>query len=222
VHDELDPLTPLTPLFFLSYAHAGEGGRAPAAPRAWTRRVSKLFDDLSESVAALVSRPLGSYPGYMDRSIPDGGRWTKELLEAIGTCQVFVALLSPSYFNSHWCSMEWHAFSQRKVTRRSGGGGDHQTAIIPVIFAPFPHEPVPPAVGEIQWFSPNGLPNSDIAAQYEKDGVYGLLQMQLDSGYSGVVWRLAQRIAELHYSHLVEPCTFRQNELRDIFREQKP
>jgi hypothetical protein len=217
VHDELDLLTPL---FFLSYAHPGEHN-GPGPPREPSRAVIKFFDDLSETVAELVPRQAGSYPGYMDRSIPDGGHWTNELLEAVGTCQVFVALLSPSYFVSPWCTMEWCAFSQRTVTRRSGSGPDHQTAIIPVTWVPFPHEPIPAAVGDVQRFSPSGLPDPDIAAQYEKDGAYGLLHMRLEPAYQAVVWRLAQRIVKCRSSHRVEPHTFRQNELRDIFREQK-
>jgi len=216
-HDELDPLTPL---FFLSYAHPGES-RGPGPPREPSRHVIKFFDDLSETVAELVPRQPGSYPGYLDRSIPDGGHWTHELLEAIGTCQVFVALLSPSYFISPWCSMEWYAFSQRKAERRAGTAPDHETGIIPVIWAPFPHEPVPAVVNEIQRFMPHGLPDPRIAAQYEREGVFGLLHMRQEPSYQAVVWRLAQRIAKRRASHRVDPCTFRQSELRDIFREQR-
>jgi hypothetical protein len=220
--DELDPLTPL---FCLSYAHPGEH-LGPGPPREPSRDVIKFFDDLAETVGDLVPRQQGSYPGYMDRSIPEGGHWSHELLAAIGTCQVFVALLSPSYFVSLWCSKEWDAFSQRKSTPRAGSRPDHQTGIIPVIWAPILHERVPPVISDIQRFSPHGLPDPDIAAHYQENGVLGLLRMWQEpayqAAYQAVVWRLAQRIARRRSTHWVETHIFRQSELRDIFQEQRP
>ena len=166
-------------------------------------------------MAQLISRATGSDPGFIDRSILDGERWNEDLLHAIGTCQVFVALLSPPYFASKWCSMEWHAFSHRKVVSRADGSSSNQTAIIPVVWAPFHQPSIPLPVSALQRFSPRGLPDLDITAQYEQEGVFGLLQMQLDVAYQAVIWRLAQRIADLHYTHYVEPREFGVNELQD-------
>jgi hypothetical protein len=203
---------PRAPLFFLSYAHSTQGQQS---------RFIRFFEDLSENVAELVSRSAGSDPGYMDRSMGGGNRWAPELLEAIGTCQVFVALLSAPYFKSTWCSMEWFAFSQRRVIRYSGDGTEHQTAVVPVVWAaPLPHGQAPAVVLDVQLFSPSGLPNADIAGQYQAEGVVGLLQTQVEL-YQAVVWRLAQRIASIYYSYRVEPRVFRQQELRDIFRERE-
>jgi hypothetical protein len=212
---------PRTPLFFFSYAHSGDL-RSTGPAHEPNRQVIKFFDDLSENVAELVSRTAGADPGFLDRSIPGGGKWTEELLHAVGTCQVFVALLSAPYLRSEWCGMEWYAFSQRKVVRSRESASDHQTSIIPVVWAPAPRETFPKAVRDVQRFSPTGLPDPDIAAQYKAEGVYGLLRMQLEVSYQAVVWRLAQRIADLHYSHRVEPRTFERGELRNIFREGGP
>jgi hypothetical protein len=214
-------LDPRAPLFFLSYAHSVEGFQPKGPPQEPNRRVMTFFDDLSENVAELVSRPPGLDPGYMDRSMHGGVRWTNELLRAIGTCHVFVALLSASYFVSTWCSKEWFAFSQRDVVRQSNDGPDHQTAIIPVIWAPLPHDRIPAVVNSVQRFSPSGLVNADITAQYDENGVVGLLRMQQESAYQTVVWRLAQRIATIHYSHRVEPRPLHESELCDIFRERE-
>jgi hypothetical protein len=210
-----------TPLFFLSYAHAVEGYQANGPRQEPNRRVVTFFDDLSENVAELVSRPAGLDPGYMDRSMHGGVRWTSELLRAIGTCQIFVALLSAPYFDSVWCSKEWFAFSQRLVGRQSGDGPDHQTAIIPVIWAPLPQDRIPAVVNSVQRFSPSGLVNAEIIAQYEENGVVGLLRMQQESSYQTVVWRLAQRIAKINYSHRVEPRLLDESDLCDVFREQE-
>jgi TIR domain len=205
---------PRTPLFFLSYAHSLE-----AKGRARNRRFIKFFEDLSENVAELVARPAGSDPGYMDRSIPDGGRWTAELLTAIGTCQIFVALLSSPYFSSEWCAWEWHAFAQRRARSRLPGTS-HQTGIIPVIWAPIRDREIPTAVSAVQRFNPRGVPDTDVAARYRDEGVVGLLQLKDIVAYQAVVWRLAQRIAEVHDTHYVESRTFQVDELRNIFKEQ--
>lgn len=200
---------PQAPLFFLSYAHSGQ--QSLLVP---------FFEDLSENVSQLVNRPVGSDPGYMDRSMVGGNRWAGELLRAIGTCQVFVALLSASYFESTWCSKEWFAFSQRRVVRKSDNGPEQQLALIPVVWAaPLPPDKTPAVVADVQRFSPNAVPNMDISRRYEADGVFGLLKTQVDL-YETVVWRLAQRISDIYYRYYVEPRVLEEHELRDIFREQ--
>ena len=206
------------PLFFLSYAHSSSGD-SNAAPRERNRQVLKFFNDLSENVAWLVSRSPGSDPGFMDRSIGYGSRWTPELLQVIGTCQVFIALLSDPYIKSSWCGKEWYAFSQRKVIAQREV--EHQSAIIPVIWAPFPDELTPAAIHDVQRFSPSGLAHVDIVAKYEQNGILGLMQMR-NASYRGIVWRLAQCVAGFHYSHRVEPRTLGPDELHDIFQEYRP
>ena len=211
VPDEIDPRTPL---FFLSYAHAGEGLRRPSDRNAW---FADFFDELSENVGQLIGRRTGSDPGYMDQSIPDGDHWTDRLLQAVGTCQVFVALLSEPYITSPWCGMEWHAFSQRTVIPRPGGA-DGQTAIIPVIWAPFDRNGAPRAVRAVQWFSPDGLPN--ITAEYRQHGIFGLMRMESPASHQAI-WRLALAISGILRSCWVAPHVFNRNELRDIFREER-
>jgi hypothetical protein len=203
---------PWAPLFFLSYAHSGRGQQLSFA---------RFFDDLSENVAQLISRPAGADPGYMDRSMADGSRRVGELLRAIGTCRVFVALLSASYFQSTWCGMEWFAFSQRPgVARYAGNGLEQQSAVIPVVWAaPLPPDQTPTVVTEVQRFLPSDVPNIDISSKYQAEGIFGLLKTQVDL-YDAVVWKLAQRITDIYYSYQVEPRVLRRHELRDIFREQ--
>jgi hypothetical protein len=214
---EIVELFPPPPLFFLSYARSDT--HDPNTPRRdRDRHVIKFFNDLSENVAYLVSRSAGSDPGFMDRSIRYGSRWTGQLLEAIGTCKVFVALLSGPYTASEWCGMEWYGFSQRQVISKRAM--NHQSAIIPVIWAPFPEELVPPEILLIQRFSPVGLPDVNVVAEYEEDGVLGLIKTG-NASYDGVVWRLARSIADFCYTHDVEPLTFQSEELRDAFRMHK-
>ena len=156
----------------------------------------------------------------MDRSVAGGTRWTGELLDALGTCQVFVALLSVPYLTSTWCGMEWHAFGQRRVIRSTGNSTPYQSAIIPVIWAPVPEKRIPAAVSAVQRFSPTGPPNVNIITQYEQNGIFGLLKQNQGDAYQAVVWSLALQIADIHYTYQVEPMKFHPADLRNLFREQ--
>jgi TIR domain len=202
------------PLFFFSYAHAGQPSPL----------VVEFFNDLSVDVAELVGMPAGSDPGFMDQSMVGGATWGEELLNAVGTCQVFIALLSGPYVASSWCGKEWSAFSKRKVISRSGDDATFRTGMIPVIWTtPMPDENrLPLPVTRVQRFSPRELNGENIRGPYEANGVYGLLRQNLLEQYRWVVWRLAQSIAEFHFAYRVEPLVLREHDLGDIFRERQP
>jgi hypothetical protein len=201
---------PRAPLFFFSYAH--NDGRARNGPNS---AVGRFFQDLSENVAEMAGSPAGADPGFMDRSMPGGTRWTPELLHAVGTCQVFIALLSAPYLESDWCAMEWDAFSRRTVLA-SEAGPTHETCIIPVLWAPVRDWQFPPVVRKVQRFSPEGLRDADIV-QYRRNGIFGLLQLGRKTPYRTVVFQLAYRVAEVYYTHQVEPRVFGQRQLRNVF-----
>lgn len=214
---------PDAPLFFLSYAHAAEHRKTPAAPREANVKVQQFFLDLSEHVSELVGRPAGADPGFMDSTMGGGQRWSTELLDAAGRCQVFVPLISPSLLGSAWCGMEWDAFSRRQIVKHRAGSADHETGIVPVTWSPpDPNLPLPKVIREIQRFTPAKLPDPGIAAQYQREGVYGLLAMRMEAAYQAVVWRLAQHIVSIHHRQWVEPLIPRgPHELRNVFEEQE-
>jgi hypothetical protein len=201
------------PLFFLSYAHAGQP----------SPHVVEFFNDLSVDVAELVGMPTGSDPGFLDQSMAGGTRWSPELLNAVGTCQVFIALLSGAYVRSPWCAKEWDAFSRRRVVNRNGDEATFRTGMIPIIWTtPMPDEQVLPLpVTQVQRFAPRELHGEDIrgayGGTYEANGVYGLLRQDLVAPYRWFVLRLAQSIAGFHFSHRVEPLVLREDQLDNIF-----
>lgn len=191
---------PFAPLFFVSYAVIKPPLRATGGRREANTNALRLFTELSIHVNALVSRPAGADPGFINRNMRGGERWTPELLEAVGTCQVFVALLSPAYLDSEWCAMEWDLFAGRTIARRDGRA-THETCILPVSWAPA--DSCEPPNG-LQWFSPEGTPDENVVPSYHQEGLYGLLSMK-DDASDVVIWKLAQRIVELTRSHWVEP-----------------
>lgn len=196
------------PVFFLSYAHTGGN-----------RSVERFFADLSRDVAELVDLRTGAEPGFMDRrSIRGGDIWTGDLLDAVGTCRVFVALLSTPYMSSRWCGMEWYAFAQRYV-EAEGGGSAHGTGILPVTWAPWPDgHPVPSAVDRIQRFAPDELPDSTIADLYREHGLLGLSRIDANA-YESVVWLLARAVANIAYHLSIKPLVLRRESLHNIFQE---
>ncbi|MDW5328216.1 MULTISPECIES: TIR-like protein FxsC [unclassified Plantactinospora] len=191
---------PLAPLFFVSYAVIKPPRRTPGGRREANTNALRLFSELSIHVNALVSRPTGADPGYIDRNMRGGERWTPDLLEAVGTCQVFVALLSPAYLDSEWCAREWNLFASRTVVRRDGRPSN-ETCILPVSWTPADSCEPP---NYVQRFSPDGTPDEDLVPTYHQEGLYGLLSMK-DPASDVVLWKLAQRIVELSRSHWVEP-----------------
>lgn len=201
---EVEPdLQANAPLFFLSYARGTPLRRVPIPQHDPNLRVKQLFTDLSGHINHLVYRETGADPGFMDLAMAGGEQWRSELLRAVGTCQVFVALLSPGYMKSEYCAVEWNAFAERTIRRRDDAPDYHETSIIPVVWIPSRSDTTPAAVNKIQRFAPKRLPDADLAQQYTEDGLYGLLSLGAD-GTDGIILRLAQHIVELAYNNRVE------------------
>jgi hypothetical protein len=154
----------------------------------------------------------------MDLEVRGGMGWTDELLEAVGTCQVLIALLSPRFLASEWCGKEWSAFSQRQVRALEASQGPERGCIVPVLWTP----PVPdlsrfgPA-SEIQVFSPDSTPDPALPDRYRNNGIYGLLRTGQVDSYQIIVWQLALFIAKLYHNQLAEVRTFRTEELQSAF-----
>lgn len=195
------------PLFFLSYARAKDAGSGVRTPTTPNPEVSDFYSDVLNQLRQLTPHQAGERLGFIDLNVETGRTWEPALLHALGTCRVFLALLSPPYLNgSEWCAMEWDLFSGRRVVEKVGdevrtveGAG-----ILPVLWTPIPHR-LPPRVEAVQWFIPAGLP-PDYVALYLEEGVLGLLSLNHDA-YKAVVWKVAReidRIARLHQPQPVD------------------
>jgi hypothetical protein len=203
-------------VFFLSHAHHATRERigVPLEPTRW---VDKFFDGLSETVAELVGPGAGADVGFMDRSLQSGDIWSDEWLWAVGTCQVCIALLSPSYLGRKWCAMEWSAFAQRRVIRRSDHKVVSRKPIIPVKWTPIRvGYRFPAAIMKVQHFRSTGLPDPTYGSLYESEGIEGLMRIG-SPAYETTVWKLAKAVSTFCETYWVEPQTFRQADLRNIF-----
>jgi TIR domain len=196
------------PLFFMSYAHPPFREHQGSL-----QQVTEFFHELRELVIEHAGLRAGEDPGFMDTTIAGGRQWNRELRTAVGTCGVFVALLSPHYFASKWCGKEWNAFARRPVV----GAATSETAMLPVIWMPWRGAKVPSAIEPVQRFMPDRA-GSEIAGRYRQDGVRGMIFMG-DSGYQTVLWQLATRIADIVDTHEVGTLILEPDELISAFGE---
>lgn len=209
------------PVFFVSYARSHPIGRS--SPRYDVNPfVSRLFTDLTFTVAELLPTLPGEQIGFMDTTMGGGEDWRRSLLYAAGTCQVFLALISPKYFSgSPWCAMEWDLFSQRSIVslRRDGAT---QPAIVPVQWAPVVGR-VPKPISAVQRFSPRLPDDPQFGPPYRDGGIFGLLRREKGEAYLSIVWELALLIQRLHHDQRVEPKVVTTNKgLRRSFWRRRP
>ena len=205
-----DPHTP----FFISYAHTGPESDEMA---------KRFYHLLRGHIQTLVHVPVGTALGFFDQDgIDPAVLWDKELAQALGTCQVLVALLCPPYLNREWCGKEWHAFTMRKADRLPGADGSpNLSPILAVRWAPIPFA-LPEEVGRPQFFTPaNTNKQPDLAKSYEEDGVYRLLEDD-EVAARTIIWQLAKRIQKMYYSQRLRPRAFNQDDLRNVFESGEP
>jgi hypothetical protein len=198
-----------SPLFFVSYASTAKT----------SQYVGSFFRELSDHVCELVGRSPGDDSGFLAQRLPGGREWAPELIHAVNTCQVFVPLISSSLINSDWCGREWDAFARRLVTKRLTGRPDQETAIVPVTWSRTVAEHEPNVVQKIQRFEPpldEGDPT--LSQRYRDNGVYGFRAMGRDNDWQVVIWRLAERIADVYWHYKVEPGNVNDpDELTNVF-----
>jgi TIR domain-containing protein len=205
----LSEIDPRAPVFFLSYSRGQNSEIVPY--------VVKLFDDLVGWLSVLVARRPGEDYGFIDKSMRGGEVWESQLADAVGKCQVFVALIGVPYFNSVWCGREWYAFTRRTVTKRRDTTRI-SSAIVPVIWAPDLSGVRHAEVEKVQRFSPGPAYES----LYLERGIFGLMRSRRTDEYEEIVWRLANWIAETFYTFRVDPLVVEARDLRNPFHEGQP
>jgi hypothetical protein len=189
------------PVFFLSYARPKRTKARETPLSEPIEKFSVLYRDLTSNVTDLVASHTGQDPGFMDTELEGGTRWRQELLTNLGTCQVFVPLLTASYIRtSAWCAMEWDLYTRRKA--RAPDGRPLDAPVLPVFWAPIT-SPLPPEIAEVQLFTAPGLPER-VRELYRAEGIVGLYRVERGA-YDAVVWSLAKEISRLYHSSIVEP-----------------
>jgi len=201
--------------FFISYAHTGPESDEMAR---------RFYNQLRAHMQILVHVPVGTALGFFDQDgIDPAVLWDEELADALGTCQVLVALLCIPYLNREWCAKEWHAFTLRKGEPTPGAGASpNLSPILPVRWAPIPFA-LPEAVGRPQFFTPtNTRQQPDLVKLYEEEGVFRLLQAGDEDASGTIIWQLAKRIQGMYYSQRLQSKKFMRDDLRNVFEGGVP
>ena len=169
----------MRPHFFLSYARVDDQD-------VYVRR---FYKDLCRALVELAEPDQEIPTGFLDNAaLRIGHEWPEHLAEALATCRTMVALYSPGYFRSVWCSREAGVVMARatlyhKRTRLSS------SALIPVLWDPVR---VPDEVSHIQYLS------DDLGAWYRDAGLRRLLQQDpTGPDYLNAVRVIAGRVAEV-------------------------
>ncbi|HEY0531304.1 MAG TPA: TIR-like protein FxsC [Actinoplanes sp.] len=213
---EFENEDPAAPIFFLSYWRP-KPAQGVGPPREATRFVTRFFDDLTADVNDLIGSVPGRDPGFLDVAGDGGVLWRRRLLHAVGTCHVFICLLSAPYLHqSEWCAREWDLFARRSVKPRVSDADPAESAIVPVLWTPLTGD-VPEVVADVNYFVPARLPPDDRAA-YRAEGMLGLLKTGQENVYQAIVWRLAQHVERIRRTYRVEPLYLQsEDDLRTTF-----
>jgi len=79
--------------------------------------VMSLSEQLQNTFKQMTGRQLKIFVDI--HSIDTAQIWEKRIRNSLENSSLLVAVLSPSYFTSEWCSWEWDHFSERERTQRS-------------------------------------------------------------------------------------------------------
>jgi FxsC-like protein len=169
--------------FFLSYAHTAPLEGVERAPTDYW--VSKLFEDLSAAVRAVVPGGSNRRVGFFDGLLPAGGDWKARITRELGAAEVFVPLFSPRYFAMSWPGQEWTCFASRLAGRPAEQARRH---IVPILWMPLSRgQRVPGGI------DPNGIAAE--GSEYAKNGLRALKSLAIyQEDYRAVVAGLAREI----------------------------
>ena len=162
--------------------------------------LERFYKDLRRETRSLVGCALKD-AGYMDRrDIEVGADWAGELIDVLSTCNVMVAVYSPTYFNRPNCGKEWAVMAQRIERSRRELGGDLPN-LVPVNWVSVPE--IPEQAMKPQWW------DARFGSEYEQEGLRWIAKRmnkdELERRYEDIVTVLATRIRDL----VIAPYGFR-------------
>jgi FxsC-like protein len=171
--------------FFLSYARSNNDAY-----------LIKFFDELSEQVRLLRGLPKDHAVAFIDqREEQHGDDWDAEIVEALQTSKVLIAMVSPGYFKGASAVREWALFDVR--CRAAAPPGKTLPLVKPVIWIPLKDDDMPPGLKERHYSA--GDPD---AVQNKRGMRYVLRQLQEHGDeYVDLVEALAREIIDAADAH---------------------
>ncbi len=193
--------------FFLSYARLPpvppvRNADLADPPDEWVR---EFFADLSAAVGRqAAARPLQG-PGFLGTADSTGRHWRSGIVEALGSVEVFIPLLSPDYYRRSWPRKEWSSFLQRLQDARVP---DPMRRFAPVLWVPLPAGAAAPELAAAL-----SLADDASLEPYARYGLAALLRQTAYRGcYEQVVGELATRVVAIAEKAPLGPSVVRLHE----------
>jgi FxsC-like protein len=138
--------------------------------------------------------PPDAVVGFLDVHIEVGTPWSRALMQALGQCQTFVALVSPRYLLSEPCGREWTVFAERLEQ----SGMQDLPALLPLMWLP------PLQLPEV--VSARQYRNHNMPEAYDRTGLRQIIRLQrYRDDYLEMVNHLARQIVSIAVSRAVPP-----------------
>ncbi|WP_341719217.1 TIR-like protein FxsC [Micromonospora sp. FIMYZ51] len=184
--------------FFLSYARGDEDAL-----------VQRFYEDLSADVRLIAGLPRDKQVGFVDRTMLVGERWPQRLVDALGSCRSFLALMTPRYFQSRVCGQEWQLFADRTARFEQQRRVD-ASLLKPLMWIPAQPGRIHPVAQPLQYTS------DSMGELYQRLGIRQLMRLQRHSDdYRTFVFELANQIVASVETHSL-PEERRQIDLQAV------
>ncbi len=163
--------------FFLSYSRQDHQQHALA-----------FFEDLRAEVRSRAGSSPDEEVGFIDNGIQPGHRWPDDLRQALNRCDSFIALTSPSYYNSEYCGKELRTFLDR-LAEHERVFGRRPGTLFQLRWNKIDMSEVPATVSEYQMYVCQN------PSRYYDEGVRMMIQRRRRSvAYDKFLLELADRI----------------------------
>ncbi|BCJ58372.1 TIR-like protein FxsC [Micromonospora endophytica] len=183
--------------FFLSYARGDEDAL-----------VQRFYEDLSADVRLIAGLPRDKPVGFVDRTMLLGERWPQRLVDALGSCGSFLALMTPRYFQSRVCGQEWQLFSDR--TAHFAQRRVDASLLKPLMWIPALPGRIHPVAQPLQYTS------DSMGELYQRLGIRQLMRLQRHGDdYRTFVFELANQIVASVDTHPL-PMEHRRLDLQSV------
>ncbi|MEV7862967.1 TIR-like protein FxsC [Streptomyces hirsutus] len=158
--------------------------------------VAGFFEDLCTELGNVTGKSQVEL-GYNYLEMRAAMKWRRELVEALGSCKVFVPLYSPRYFASEFCGKEWWGFAQRQQKHADKNKSSEPELIFPIIWeSVFNNRVEMPEIAADIWAR-----ERDLGERYAQTGLRQLVQLKHHANYAHqyqeIIFALGNRLADL-------------------------
>lgn len=161
--------------------------------------LKQFFEELCAEIRVKRGLPKSADVAFFDQQdLELGVQWDDQLVEALQTARVFVAVGSPGYFRSPYCGKEWSLFRERC---RVANPAAPPPLIKPVVWVPFRIDTLPAEVRAGQ------LLMGDPQAVHNQRGLRYMLKQIAEhrAAYVDLIDRLADQIIGAADQHAAPP-----------------